>query len=201
MCRGSVQPFSPSWPPKGRGLLIQGRRQGQERAEQRARESAGEPRLPALRTRSRGAARKTNPSLDGNFVQELLGAIISRPDFKLQGNNAPPIHPNQNKKPNLAKGNASMVKRGRSITQLRRAQLPAPPSCTGSPHPAARTPTALTTYLGGTNWGAAQHHIHLLHARAGPGEPTAMLNTWVPCLVTGVLLIETQLTPNLLSAS
>lgn len=113
----------------------------------------------------------------------------------------PPIHPNQNKKPNLAKGNASMVKRGRSITQLHRAQLPAPLSCTGSPHPAARTPTALTTYLEGTNWGAAQHHIHLLHARAGPGEPTAMLNTWVPCLVTGVLLIETQLTPNLLSAS
>lgn len=123
---------------------------------------------------------------------ELRTGAPCRAAFKLQGNDTPTTHPNQNKKPNLAKGNTSTVKPGYSIPQL-----PAPLSCS---HP-ARTPTVLTTYLGGTNSGAAQHHIHLLHARAGPGEPTAMLNTWVPCLVTGVLLIETQLTPNLLSAS
>lgn len=171
MCRGSVRPFSPSRPPKGCGLLIQGRRRSQERAEQRARESTGEPRLPALRTRS---SKEGEPEPRW----ELCTGAPCRAAFKLQGNDTPTTHPNQNKKPNLAKGNTSTVKPGYSTTQLHRAQLPAPLSCS---HP-ARTPTALTTYLGGTNSGAAQHHIHLLHARAGPGEPTAMLNKYLGAL-------------------
>lgn len=149
MCRGSVRPFSPSRPPKGCGLLIQGRRQSQERAEQRARESTGEPRLPALRTKS---SKEGEPEP----AWELCTGAPRRAAFKLQGNDTPTTHPNQNKKPNLAKGNISTVKQGYSIPQL-----PAPLSCS---HP-ARTPTVLTTYLVGTNSGAAQHHIHLLHAR------------------------------------